>query len=387
MALSSGQVRTGSLECADLEALRLRLEDDGGVLLEARPAWRLPRLSRPASTEELAVWTRELAALLRSGVPMVDALRLAGEARGTLAAAVRAIDARIREGEGLGDAMSRTPDLFPAAFVAGVRTGELTGQLPRVLERLAEHLEESARAQQRLTAALIYPAILAALALAVLAFLVGYVVPSFAGVLADTRTRLPAVTRMVLAVSELVQTHAAILGVALGTFVLTAWGTWRHPASRLWLDRWMLALPWVGPLLRQAATGAWAQTLSMLAGGAVPLAEALPMAAAAVPNRHLAKRLLETVAVLQEGRGLATAVAAADALSERAVRIVAVGEETGELARMLEDLARLELDAVRRKLELATRVLEPAPMVVMGVAVAVVLVAMFLPIVELAATS
>jgi type IV pilus assembly protein PilC len=124
----------------------------------------------------------------------------------------------------------------------------------------------------------------------------------------------------------------------------------------------------------------------MLVAGTVPLAEALELAASGVDNRHLASRLAGMRPAVEEGARLAAAAAATGVLAERTVRVLTVGQETGELARMLSELSRMESEAVRGKLELATRLLEPALMLVMGLVVAVVLVAMFLPIVEMAAT-
>ncbi|MBI3893975.1 MAG: type II secretion system F family protein [Candidatus Wallbacteria bacterium] len=366
--------------------MRARLESAGGVVLSMRRGFSLPRLAARVTDEDLALWAGELAVLLRAGVPMVEALSMAGDPHGALATVTPALLQRIQEGRSLSQAISAEPGAFPAALAAGLSAGERSGELPSVLQRLSEHLERRSILADRVRSALLYPAVLAMLATAVLGFLIGYVVPSFAAVLADTHAQLPTVTRWVLAASGFAGSHAltivvCIAGAAAGIATLC-----RRPDTGTALDRVLARLPWLGEVLTRTAVAAWSQTLGMLVAGAVPLVEALPLAAGAVGNRWLASRLRAITSDVEQGEGLARAVARAAVLPERVVRMVAVGAETAELPHMLEQVARLEGQAAQSRLEAASRLLEPALMIVMGIAVAIVLVAMFLPIVELAAT-
>jgi type II secretory pathway component PulF len=374
------------VEAADEAAARKQLEGDGAVVLAVRRRLSLGGWERTPTDRELAVWVRDLAVLLRTGVPMLDALALAGEPRGPLVNAAAGLAERIREGQSLSQAVRNARGIFPESLAAGIRAGEISGDLPGVLERTAVDLEHAASLRERLRAALVYPAVLATLACVVLGFLVGYVVPSFAGVLAEGHGKLPAVTRWVLGLAELARHHGWLILVAVGLAVAGLRAAHRRAETGMKLDRAMLRLPWVGPLVQRAEGAAWARTLGMLVAGTVPLAEALELAASGVDNRHLASRLAGMRPAVEEGARLAAAAAATGVLAERTVRVLTVGQETGELARMLSELSRMESEAVRGKLELATRLLEPALMLVMGLVVAVVLVAMFLPIVEMAAT-
>ncbi|MBI4867568.1 MAG: type II secretion system F family protein [Candidatus Wallbacteria bacterium] len=386
LAGADGRTEQGEIEGTDPLELRARLESAGGVVLSIRRALAVPRLQVRASDEELALWAGELSLLLKAGVPMVEALGMAGHSRGGLASIVPQMAQSVREGRSLSQSVAAHGEMFGPAFVAGLQAAERGGDLPAALARMAGHFDRRRLLADRVRAALLYPAVLAGLATAVLAFLIGYVVPSFAGVLADSHARLPLITRAVLALAAGFREYLGALAMAcVGLGALAALAS-RRPGATLAMDRWICRLPWVGSTVVRAATARWAEALGMLADGAVPLAEALPLAARAAGNAWMVERLAELGGELEQGTSLVSAAARTGVFDDRTLRMIRVGIESGELPRLLGELARLEGQAVQGRLEAATRLLEPALMAVMGVAVALVLVAMFLPIVELAAT-
>ena len=348
-----------------------------------------PEAGRPAGgrvrTADVAAAFRHLATLTGAGLPLADALDAVVEQADAppLIRALTLARARVREGEPLADALAACPAVFAPLHCELVRAGEASGTLPAMLARLATRVEAAAALRARLRRALTYPAVMVTATLAVLTFLVTWVVPEVARLFADTHTPLPLATRLLLGVVGVARaTWWLWLALAVaGTLLLRR--TASTPAGRARLEALLLRVPIVGPLAGKAAVARVARTLATLVGGGVALETALDMAAAAAGSAPVARATRAARAAVVEGAPLATARAATGAFPSLLLRLTAVGERTGALAAALEQ-AGTALDAeVEQAVDAATALLEPALVLVMGATVLALVLAILVPILTL----
>jgi general secretion pathway protein F len=389
---AAGATRSGVLEGDTAKAVRAQLRAQALVPLAVQPVevaaapgpgarWRRPVFSATG----LAVWTRQLAGLVGAGLPLERALTaLADEAdeprQRELVAQLRA---EVNAGHPLAQALATAPREFDEIYRAVVAAGEQGGALGSVLERLAADLEERQALRARLVGAALYPAIVSAIALLIVVFLVTYVVPQVAGVFSGTRQALPWLTVALLGVSAFVRGWGWLLalGLAAGVGVFVAMR--RHEAFRERSDAAWLRLPLVGRLARGYNAARFAGTLAMLAGAGVPILKALQAAAETLGNRALRADALQALAQVREGAPLGAALAARPRLPGLLAMFARLGEQTGQLPQMLgRAAAQLSGEVQRRALALAT-VLEPLLIVAMGVVVMLIVLAVLLPIIQI----
>ncbi|WP_374669643.1 type II secretion system inner membrane protein GspF [Ramlibacter sp.] len=389
-----GATQKGVIEADTAKAARGLLRSRALVPLEVKPVASgdasAPRggslFTRPVfSSTALAIWTRQLAGLVGSGLTLERALTaLADEADNErqhhLVAALRA---EVNAGSSFGKALARFPREFSEIYVAVVGAGEQSGHLDQVLERLADDLEERQALNAKLLAATLYPAIVTAAAIVIVLLLMTYVVPQVAGVFAGTKRALPLLTTIMLALSGflrqwgVVMVGAAVLGVVALRFAL------RNEALRERYDAAWLTLPLVGRLSRGYNAARFAGTLAMLAGAGVPILKALQAAAETLGNRAMRADALDALVLVREGAPLASALAQKKRFPGLLAMFARMGEQTGRLPAMLQRAAnQLSTEVQRRALQLAT-LLEPLLIVGMGLVVMLIVLAVLLPIIQL----
>ena len=340
---------------------------------------------RRLGAEELAAATRQLATLVGAGVPVAEALAAVAEQseHPALVRGLTVAEARLREGEPLADALAASPRVFPPLFRDLVRAGEASGALATVLARLADHTEASAALRARLRAALTYPAVMAAATVAVLAFLLAWVVPQLTQLFAETGTRLPLATRALIAVTSVVGRTwwLLLLAGAVAAWGLTRWAA--TPAGRARLDAALLGAPLAGPIVRKAAVARFARTLGTLLAGGLPLDVALGIAGAATGNRRLADAVASAREAVRQGEPLAPALRRAGVFPPLVVHLAAVGERAGSLGPMLERAAAAYEREVETTISAATALVEPLLVLVMGGVVLALVAAVLLPLLDL----
>jgi general secretion pathway protein F len=381
---ADGAACGGVIGADSLRTARQALRSRGVYPTELREQ-AVPRWERRPPPAALAAATRQLATLAGAGVPLAEALGVVA-AQADHPALVRALTGAhgaLLEGRPLADALAASPVVFPPLFSELVRAGEASGALPAVLLRLAEHTEATAAARARLRATLAYPAVMALATVAVLGFLLAWVVPEVARLFADAGARLPLATRALLLVTRVTSAVWWLVALALAA---AAWGlrAWAAtPAGRAHVDRLVLRLPVAGPLVRRAAVARIARTLASLLAGGVPLAPALGIARATAGNRHLADAVTAVGGAVERGEPLALALEASGEFPPLLVRLAAVGERGGSLPAMLERAAvTYEGEAAAAAAGLAALV-EPALVLVMGGVVLALVLAILLPLFEL----
>ena len=396
---TDGATRKGVIEADSLKAARSQLRAQSLVPLSveaiasgsadpntALPWWQRPvGRSRAFSGSQRAVWTRQLAGLVGSGLPIERALTaLAEEAdddkQRQLMAAIRA---EVNGGSSLGHALAQHPGEFPAIDRAVIAAGEQSGHLGMVLEQLANDLEDHQALRAKLMGAALYPAIVCLVALAIVIFLVTSVVPQVAGVFAGTKRQLPMLTVAMLGLSDFVRQWGwLVLGLAvagLGAFRMAL----RQSAFRLRFDAAFLRLPLIGRLARGYNGARFASTLAMLTAAGVPILKALQAAADTLSNQALRADALEALVRVREGAPLGNALAQHARFPGLLSMFAKLGEQTGQLPVMLQRAAQqLSSEVQRRAMALAT-VLEPLLIVGMGGLVMLIVLAVLMPIMEL----
>ena len=340
---------------------------------------------RVFNSTRLAIWTRQLAGLVAAGLPLERALTaLADEAEDekqrNLVAALRA---EVNGGSSFARALSQHPREFEPIYTAVIGAGEQSGHLGMVLERLSDDLEERQALKSKLVAAALYPAIVTLVAIVIVMFLVGYVVPQVANVFAGTKRALPFLTVAMLGMSDLVRSYGWAL---LGTPVLIAIGArfaLRNEGFREKFDASTLNIPIVGRLARDYNAARFASTLAMLAGAGLPILKALQAAAETLSNRAMRADALDALLLVREGAPLASALAQKKRFPGLVSMFARLGEQTGQLPVMLQRAAaQLSNEVQRRAMALAT-ILEPLLIVAMGLVVMLIVLAVLLPIIQL----
>ncbi|HVR27980.1 MAG TPA: type II secretion system F family protein [Thermoanaerobaculia bacterium] len=374
-------------ESSDMESLRGALERRGFHVfaLERRGfpiAFRLPSFRRRRVTErQFLVFNQELAALLRAGLPLLQSLDLLLERRThpgfkSLLAEVRE---RVKAGEDLSDAFAHYGDLFPPLYAASLKAGERSGELEKVIRRFIRYLQLVLKAKRKAVSALVYPAVLVALSVGMIAIMSLYVIPRFEDFYDALDVELPGVTRAVLAASLFVRRHAVLLLLTLAGTAF-AWQRWSGTtAGRLMIDRTKLRIPLVGPILHRFALSEFTRSLSTLLSGGIPLVPSLEVSTRAVGNRFVRSRLEPAAGQLREGSAFHETMTRSGVVTDIAIDMIKVGESTGALADMLNEVSDFLDEEVETRVERILALLEPVMLVVMGGIIAALLIAMYLP--------
>ncbi|GIK84730.1 MAG: type II secretion system protein GspF [Betaproteobacteria bacterium] len=337
------------------------------------------------SAGDTAMFTRQWSTLVQSGMPIDQALAAVAEQADAprVAKVVTALRGHVASGEALPVALGRFPHCFPPLYRGLVAAGVDSGRLGDVLARLAEYLEARLALRQRFATALIYPALVTAVALGVIAVLLVYVVPQVVAVYEQSRQTLPWLTRALIATSGFLRaTGLAWLGLALA-FAVAAALALRRPAVRARWHALLLRLPGVGRLAGSLDAARFASTLAILVGAGTPLLRAMDTAAGVVRLRPVVDAAAAAAERVREGAPLARALREQRLFPPVLVHLVANGEQTGRLAPMLERAAgELERDAETR-LAWSAALLQPVLIVLMGAIVLVLVLAVMLPIVSM----
>ena len=333
----------------------------------------------------LAIWTRQIAGLVSSGLPLERALTaLADEAdsepQRNLVAALRS---EVNGGTTFATALAQHPREFSATYCAVVGAGEHSGNLGLVLERLADDLEQSQALKSQLIGASLYPGIVTLVAIVIVTFLLAYVVPQVATVFAGSKRALPMLTVIMLGLGSFVRNQGWVMLIALILIAIGARFAWARATFRDKFDAAWLNVPIIGRLARGYNAARFASTLAMLAGAGVPILKALQAAADTLSNRAMRADALDALVLVREGAPLAAALSQKKRFPGLLGMFARLGEQTGQLPVMLDRAAKqLSTEVQRRAMQLAT-LLEPLLIVTMGLVVMLIVLAVLLPIIQL----
>ena len=389
---AAGKSQSGLVEADNTRAARSQLRAQSLVPLAVtqvatgaseKAGFSLAR--RVFNATALAVWTRQLAGLVGSGLPLERALTaLADEAEDARQRELVAhLRSEVNAGAPFARALASAPREFDEVYCGVVAAGEQSGALGLVLERLADDLEARQELKGRLIGATLYPAIVSLIAVVIVIFLVTYVVPQVATVFTSTKRSLPLLTLGMMAFSDFLRGWGWLLVLALigGAALLAV--MLRNPAFRERFDAGFLGLPLIGKLARGYNAARFAGTLAMLAGAGVPILKALQAAAETLSNRAMRADAMDALVQVREGAPLASALAGKKRFPGILSMFSRLGEQTGQLPEMLDRAAKqLGGEVQRRALQMAT-ILEPLLIVGMGGVVMLIVLAVLLPIIQL----
>ncbi|VVO50457.1 Type II secretion system protein F [Pseudomonas fluorescens] len=334
---------------------------------------------------ELALLTLQLSTLVQAGLPLEEALEAVAKqsARRRVAGLLSAVRSRVMEGHALATALGQFPKAFPELFRATVAAGERSGHLGHVLEQLAAYTQARQASRQKIQMALVYPLILMLASVAIVGFLLGYVVPDVVKIFVDSGQPLPWLTRALIGVSDALRHHGLLLIGLLASLV----GFWRwslrQPTLRLRWHRLVLNIPLIGEVLRAMEAARFASTLAILGKSAVPLVDALEIAAAVIGNLTIRARMVDVARSVREGGTLTRGLEQSGDIPPMMLHMIASGERAGELDRMLARAAEQQENSLAARIALVVSLFEPAMLVLMGGVVLLIVMAILLPILSL----
>ncbi len=391
---AGGKERKGVLEGDTPRHVRQLLRDRQLLPVEVtavetatRSTMRRPsRLGRGGiGSLDLALVTRQLATLIKAGLPLDEALLAASEQtdKPRLKTIILGTRAKVIEGHTLASGLDDFPQAFPVVYRATVAAGEQAGQLDTVLERLADYTESRHSLRQKISHALVYPIVLTTLALTIVTFMLIYIVPKVVGVFETTGQELPVLTRSLIALSAFLQNWWwAVLGT-LAAAVFATGRVLRGENARRRLHWWILAMPLLGRVTRGLNTARFTRTLAILTSSGVPVLEALRIGATVVSNLPMRDAVEDASVRVREGAAIGRSLAQSKLFPPMSIRLISSGEASGELDDMLERAATHQEDEMDNLLGTLLNVLEPALIVVMGLVVLAIVMAILLPIFQI----
>ena len=381
---TQGRPQSGTLQALHADLARAQLRRLGIQKVQVQRVW----WSSPdgIKSKDLATMTRQWAAMLKAGVPVVQALAMLCRSisNKNLVRVMQSVLNDVTSGIALHDALARHPRHFSGLFVHMVQAGESAGILDEIMERLSQTLEKNEALRSKISSALMYPTAVLMVAMGILGLILVWVVPVFEDVFQSLGAQLPWSTRMVVGLSDsLIQAWPVVL------FVL-AFPIWaaRHPGLaagrvRTWAAQWFLTWPILGPLLTTAIVARWSQTLSALLSAGVPLAEALGSTAQACDHPVFERATFQLQRRVVQGSSLSEAMGQTARFPAMIVQMCATGEETGALDSLLGKAGGLMVTELDDQVNGLTSLLEPLIIVVLGGLIGAILVAMYLPIFNL----
>ena len=381
---------TGQMEARTPQALAAQLREQRIMATSVREKpepvrLRIPGFGGRVRDKDLTVFTRQIATMINAGLPLVQSLE--GLASQQPNKQFKRILTKIREdvegGSTFAASIKRHPAVFTSLYMSMVEAGEAGGFLDTVLNRLAGYIEKSMTLRRKVKGAMIYPVTIITVAVAVVIFLLIFVIPTFKTLFEGFGAALPLPTRIVLELSRLVKTH---LLAGLGTLVGAVFGVrfyYRTEKGKKVIDSLLLRLPVIGQLIRKVSVAKFTRTLGTLVSSGVPILDGLNITARVAGNKVVEEAILKTRSSIAEGKTIADPLGASGIFPPMVVQMISVGEQTGALDSMLAKIADFYDAEVDQAVSNLTTLLEPIMIVFLGVVVGGVIIAMYLPIFKL----
>jgi type IV pilus assembly protein PilC len=384
-----GKLLTGTLEAESVTIVAGRLRSMGYVPVSIESGegrslqreLRIPYFSGRIKLKEVAVFSRQFATMINSGLTLLRSLSILAEQTSNkeLARIVGEVRRDVERGSSLSVALAKHPKAFSRLYVAMVRSGEMGGSLDTVLLRLATTIEKQVELRRKVKSAMTYPIVVGIIVLLILIAMLIFVVPMFKGMYADLNAKLPLPTLILLTMSNIIKRFFPLVLVAAGFGV---WSLKRYvatPGGRRRLDAFKLKAPVFGQLAHKSALARFSRSLAALVRAGVPILDALEIVAETAGNTILAEAAADTQAAVKSGESLARPLEAHPVFPPMVVQMIAVGEETGALDELLEKIADFYDSEVEATVDALTSLIEPLLIVVMGISVGGMVIALYMP--------
>lgn len=382
-----------TVEADTAKNARLKVKKSGVVLLslsekdvaKKKGGGGLSLSGRSVNLQVLALTTRQFASLIRANIPLVEALTALIDQtedlhlKGVLADVRQAVN----EGTSLKNALAAHPKVFPPIFINMVESGEASGTLPLVLLRLAEFMEAQVRLRAKILSAMTYPLLMIGIGGMVVLLLFTFVIPKVANIFQSINKKLPWYTELIMNISFFVKDWWWLLGMMAVAGFLLFRKYISSPAGKAWWDALLLRMPLFGPVIRMIAMSRFASTMATLMNGGVPILTAMNIVKAVVNSVPIAEAITKAQANITEGQSVAEPLRRSGEFPNLLLHMIQIGERTGELPQMLELVSQNYEEQVNNRVERMTTLLQPLMLVVMGVLVGIIVMAIFVPLLEL----
>jgi type IV pilus assembly protein PilC len=386
---ASGRLISSNIEAADTQAAASLLMDRGLMVISiragsARKAGKKRRQGKVKS-QDLVVFTRQLATMMDAGLPLVQSLTALQEQTDSpsLKPVLRQTTEQVEQGHAFSEALAEHPKVFNKLYVSMVEAGETGGLLAEILDRLACYLEASSRLKKKVKSAMSYPVIVCVVALGIALFLIVKVIPIFGNIYKDFGAQLPAPTQILINISDFIRTYF-ILAIGMAGGLVFGVVKFKHTrrGTALW-DRTKLRLPVFGKLIHKICISRFSRTFAALLRSGVPILETLHIVGQSSGNTVVEAAVLKTANSIEHGDNLAAALGQHSVFPPMLVRMISAGEQTGKVDVMLEKISDFYDEEIEATLAGLTSLIEPLLIVFLGVVVGSIVICMFLPIFKL----
>jgi type IV pilus assembly protein PilC len=389
----NGRAVSGQLDALTMRDAAAKLRDDGYFITSIRPKGVggarkksiFAGFGGKVSLKDLLLFSKQLAVLIRAGLNINTCLRILNEQteNRNFAMVIGQIRAEVEGGEALFVTFKRRPKIFPAMYIHMVEAGEASGQLETVLERLAEHLEREFELKKKVKGAMIYPAVIATVAVAAVFVLMIFVVPTFTQMFTDSGMELPGMTQLLVKTSGVFTKYWYVLLVVLAGIIFGFKYYYNTPAGRNNVDKLLFGMMVVGPVIKKLVAARFTRTLATLLDSGVLITNAMEIVERAVGNAVVSSAINKARVSVTKGSGIASPLAETKTLPLMVTQMISVGEETGELSIMLNNVADFYEKEAAHAIEGLTSLIEPAIIVFMGLVVGAVVTAIYLPMMDI----
>jgi type II secretory pathway component PulF len=389
---NEGQIQKGIIEASSEEGALAMLQNSGFFITHLEKEKIAPiyakelRLFSGVSKKDLVLFSRQMAIMFKSQVPIVEALDaiVKQSEKPELKEKLSKISGEVEGGSRLSAALSLYPKLFSPFFISMITSGEASGKLAEALEYLADHLEYDYNFQSKIRGAMIYPIFVIVIFVAVVILLVYWVLPPLMEILTESGQQLPWSTKIIMVLSEFIKKRALLIVLGLGGIVAIALRYFKSPEGKTFLDKNILKIPVIGSLLRKIYLSRFAENLGTLISGGLPIAKALEISAEVVGNKTYKNIVLSTRDGVRRGEAISVILENYPReIPPLFVQMAVVGEKTGRMENALSNIVGFYQKEVDRGITTAIALIEPFMLVVMGVGVAFLLVSILLPIYQI----
>lgn len=378
-------------KAAVVEELRRRkltiisVEEVKGIAASTTTSTSKSFFQKKVKQEEIVIFSRQLATMVDSGIPIVHALDALHDqiVHPVFKKVIYTVQEDIKHGSSLSAAFAKHPQVFNILFINMVKVGETGGVLSEVLERISNYLEKSLKLQRKVKSALIYPIVVVSMAVIITIVLMVKVVPTFKGIYDSFQHELPAMTQLLINMSDILKSYLIyVIGIVIA-FILGVRAWHKTQIGGLMIDGAILKMPIFGELMRKVAISRFTRTLSTLIQSGVPILESLEIVAKTIGNRVLEVVLEEVKTSVREGESLAGPLVKNKVFPTMVTRMISIGEKSGQLEKMLGKIAEFYDDQVDAAVEGLTSIIEPLIIGVLGIVIGFIVIALFLPIINI----
>ena len=384
----SGEAWNGAIEADSTEALQYLLNEKGffPIQIKEKPeGFTFKSLFRSVKKKDLAVFCRQMSVIINSGVTVIESVQILAEQveNEYFREVLQAVGEEVQKGKMLSQSMEDYPAAFPEFLVNMIKVGEASGTLDEIMEQMANFYENEDRINRKVKSAMTYPAILGVMTIGVVTLLMVMVLPMFSSVLSEMGGEMPGITVVLMAISNFMVHNIVYIAIAVVLLVLGFMTYTKSESGRLRFDALKLKIPLFKTVTIKVITSRFARSMGILLKSGINIINSMTIMSTLIGNRAVEQRFAESAEEVQEGRGISESLGRIGIFPPLLIRMVAVGEQTGELDQMLTRTSRFFDDEVEEAVTKMTTMIEPVMIIVLGGVIAVILLSIFLPMLSI----